>query len=382
MNYHRPRQGSPGKRLILLLPAAVLAIVAGLSTLLVFNLTARSEPPAVLADAASRAALAPGSSPFALSALHRRLPPYALEQVGRYIDYFQRTRRRGLEGAIARSTKYLQGFKRIFHEYGLPDELAYLPLIESGFMENAVSPAQAAGVWQFTRETGRRFNLQSNSWFDRRFDPMRSARAAALYLKQLYREFKDWDLALAAYNSGSGTVRWARRVNRKAKRPRHYWALEELPDETRNYVPRFIAAVLIAKNLDAFGFNKIRFMPRVVFERIKVTPGFSLAVLAKHLDINAQSLFELNPELIQQEIPPGNSLYLLRIPPGTRKLVRAKLAGRVSTPGKWLLHQVAVSDTVLTLASRFQAKPDRIMRVNGLRDGQELAGRKFVIIPL
>ncbi|MCZ6629533.1 MAG: LysM peptidoglycan-binding domain-containing protein, partial [SAR324 cluster bacterium] len=110
--------------------------------------------------------------------------------------------------------------------------------------------------------------------------------------------------------------------------------------------------------------------------------GFSLAVLAKHLDINAQSLFELNPELIQQEIPPGNSLYLLRIPPGTRKLVRAKLAGRVSTPRNWLLHQVAVSDTVLTLASRFQAKPDRIMRVNGLRDGQELAGRKFVIIPL
>ena len=380
--YAPRRAAAPRGARITLLPAAVLVVLTGLAALLAFQLTAGSKPPEVLRDAEARQALAPGPSPFSLAELHKRLPPYALEQVGQYIDYFQKTRRRGLEGAIARSTRYLDEFREVFRRAGMPLELAYLPLIESGYVENAVSPAMAAGVWQFTRETGRRFKLDSNDWFDKRMDPMRSTRAAALYLKQLHRKFNDWELALAAYNSGAGTVRWARRVNRKAGRPTHFWALDELPDETRNYVPAFLAAALIVRNLDAFGFNKIRFQPRVVFERIKVTAGFSLAVLAQHLEINEQSLFELNPELIRQEIPPGNFFYLLRIPPGTRKLVNSMLVGFASVPRDWMLHQVAAADTVQELASRFQAEAHRIMQVNQLQDNQELASRKFVIIPL
>ncbi|NIP71974.1 MAG: lytic transglycosylase domain-containing protein, partial [Gammaproteobacteria bacterium] len=128
----------------------------------------------------------------------------------------------------------------------------YLPIIESGFMERAVSPAQAVGIWQFIEETGRRYNLHRNGWSDKRLDPFHSARAAARLLKHLHQTFDNWELALAAYNAGAGTINWAMRVNRKAGLPTHFWALD-LPEETENYVPTFLATVMIAKNPEAFG---------------------------------------------------------------------------------------------------------------------------------
>lgn len=378
----RSTQQGAGVKTRLLLPLGAVICASAVMALAMSYIVARAKPPAVLQDQASVAAMTPSADPFSVTELHRRLPPYALQEVGRYLDYYRNAKRRGLEGALARSTRFIEGFRRIFRQVGVPEDLVYLPIIESGYMENAISPAQAVGVWQFTAETGRRFNLMSNDWYDRRRDPMRSARAAALYLKLLHKEFNSWDLALAAYNSGAGTVRWAIRMNKKAGLPTHYWALSELPEETRKYVPAFIGAVLIAKNLNAFGFNKIRFLPRLAFDRIKVSSGFSLSFLAAHLDIDEKSLFELNPELIRGEIPPGNTYYQLRIPPGTRRLVSTKLAPVVSAPRDWMLHQVSETDTVQELAMRFQSRSDSILQVNQLEDNQELAQRKFVIIPL
>lgn len=366
----------------LIVPVAAVVCASAVAALIMSYIVSRAKPPAVLQSRASVEAMAPSTDPFSITQLHRRLPPYALQQVGRYLDYYQKAKRRGLEGGLARSTKFVEGFRRIFRKLGVPEELVYLPLIESGYMENAISPAQAVGVWQFTAETGRRFNLKSNDWFDLRRDPMQSARAAALYLKQLHKQFKNWDLALAAYNSGAGTVRWAIRVNKRAGLPTHYWALTELPEETKRYVPAFIGAVLIAKNTNAFGFNKIRFLPRQTFERIKVSAGFSLSFLAAHLDIDERSLFELNPELIRGEIPPGSSFYQLRIPPGTRQLVSTKLVPVAAAPRDWMLHQVSETDTVQELADRFQSNSTSILQLNQLENSQELAQRNFVIIPL
>lgn len=366
----------------LIVPVAAVVCASAVAALIMSYIVSRAKPPAVLQSRASVEAMAPSSDPFSITQLHRRLPPYALQQVGRYLDYYQKAKRRGLEGGLARSTKFVEGFRRIFRKLGVPEELVYLPLIESGYMENAISPAKAVGVWQFTAETGRRFNLKSNDWFDLRRDPMQSARAAALYLKQLHKKFKSWDLALAAYNSGAGTVRWAIRVNKRAGLPTHYWALTELPEETKRYVPAFIGAVLIAKNTNAFGFNKIRFLPQLTFERIKVSAGFSLSFLAAHLNIDERSLFELNPELIRGEIPPGSSFYQLRIPPGTRRLVSTKLAPVAAAPRDWMLHQVSETDTVQELADRFQSNSTSILQLNQLEDSQELAQRNFVIIPL
>jgi membrane-bound lytic murein transglycosylase D len=248
-------------------------------------------------------------------------------------------------------------------------------------VETAVSPAKAVGVWQFIEETGRRYDLDRNHWFDRRRDPISSTRAAVRYLSALHREFQDWDLALAAYNSGAGTVRWARKVNRRAKLPSHYWALD-LPDETQSYVPAFIASVLIAKNPAAYGFNGIDFAPALRYEEVKVSPGTSLSLLEIQLDMKERTLFNLNPELTRGVAPPGNQPYAMRFPPGLRRKLPILLAGVETKLSNWMLHHVQLQDTLQSLARRFSARPSKIKKVNGLQDNGDLLQRRFVIIPL
>ena len=365
----------------IIVPVGLVLVVSTALGLGAMNL-AKAPTPGVLSEEAQAALVENADNPYTLAQLLERLPPDGVSRVAKYLDYFQEKRRLGLQSGLARSTRYISLYTEIFRSRGLPEELAYLPLIESGFVENATSPAAAVGVWQFTAETGRRFNLHANDWFDKRRDPINSAYAAATYLKTLHKEFQNWDLALAAYNSGAGTVRWARRVNRKANKPQNYWMLDELPEETRNYVPAFIAAVLIAKNPDAFGFHKIRWKPKMTYERIKVSPGITLTYLASQMEMDEDDLYSLNPELLQGETPPGESHYLLRIPPGMRQIIPSKVTGAQARLNDWVLHRVLSTDTVAALAARFAAKPDRIQQVNGLQSDGELARRQFVIIPL
>ena len=372
------REQSPWPRLAL--PAVGFLAVAGVLFLIAFQL-AQEGPLDLLPEQPTPPAETATNHPFALSRIHERLPPEALVRVEGYIEYFRTSRRRGFQDSLARSTRYLAGYRRIFRQAGVPEELAFLPLIESGFVETAVSPAKAVGVWQFIAETGRRYDLSANHWFDKRRDPIISGYAAARYLRHLYKVFGDWDLALAAYNSGAGTVRWAVKANRKAGRPTDFWALE-LPEETRNYVPAFLAAMLIAQNPPAFGFHDIRFMPKVVFEQIKVSPGFSLAFLAEKLGIEAETLFNLNPALLRGQIPPGTPQYSLRIPLGIRRQVPLRLTGIRPLTRDWVLHRVTSEDTLQELASRYRALPARIIKANGLQGLRELTKGSILIIPL
>ncbi|MBI3993066.1 MAG: transglycosylase SLT domain-containing protein [Candidatus Lambdaproteobacteria bacterium] len=323
---------------------------------------------------------AQGRDAFTLTALYKRLTPEGRDEVQRYIDYFRKSRRRGFADALARSTRYVETFQGIFREAGLPAELAYLPLIESGYVETAESPAKAVGMFQFIEETGRRYDLSRNDWFDMRRDPISSARAAARYLGNLYETFNDWDLALAAYNAGAGTIRWAVRVNQRDQRPTDFWSLE-LPDETRNYVPAFIASMLIAKNPQAFGFEQINFAPELIFDEIQVSPGISLSLLANHMRLEAETLYTLNPELIQGMAPPGDQPYSLRIPHGMRKQVPQLLAGVSAQGSQWMLHHVRSQDTLQSLAKRYRAHPSAIRTLNGLQNNGDLASRSFVLIP-
>ena len=256
-------------------------------------------------------------NPFSLVAMQKRLPPEAIRRVQRFIYYYQVEHKIGFEGSLARSNRYIELFRHIFHEQGMPEELAFLPLIESGFNEHAVSPAKAVGVWQFMEATGTRFDLLSTPWTDAKRDPIQSTKAASRYLRHLYNMFGNWELALAAYNSGEGTVMRAIRENKKAHLPTHYWALD-LPDETRGYVPAFLAAVIIAKNPAAFGFHRVPFAPKLAYDQIKVQPGTSLSSLASQLNIDMEELLELNPELLTGIVPPGKGAYLLKVPKGLR----------------------------------------------------------------
>jgi membrane-bound lytic murein transglycosylase D len=352
------------------------AVLVGLG----FLAAAGSTAPAVVKDV-SALPRASGSNAYSLTALHRRLPPQALDTVQRYVDFFSTKQRRRVEDGLARSGRYLETYRQIFRAEGVPEELVFLPMIESGFVENAVSPAKAVGVWQFISETGKLYNLQNDDWYDRRLDPIVSARAAARLLRHLYNTFDDWDLALAAYNSGAGTVKWARRVNEKAKLPTSYWALD-LPEETRNYVPAFIAMVLIAKNPSAFGFDEIQFHAKVVFDQIKVSPGVSLADLAESLGIGLDRLLDLNPELIRGEIPPGEKPYSLRIPSGARRPLLTRLLGVKDAGCDCVIHSVQAADTVDALASQFKVRPANIQKANQLKDDLDLTQRRVVVIPL
>lgn len=348
---------------------------------LAYLIARQATTPAVVKNPAALPKPSATQSAYSISALHRRLPPEALTEVQRYLDFFTTKQRRRVEDGLARSGRYMEAYKQIFRSEGIPEELVYLPMIESGFMENAVSPAKAVGVWQFIEETGALYNLHHDDWSDRRRDPLGSARAAAQLLSHLYETFGDWDLALAAYNSGAGTVKWAVKVNAKAKEPTQYWHLT-LPDETRNYVPAFIAMVLIAKNPSAFGFNDIQFHAKIVFDQIKVSPAVSLADLGENLGVDVDQLFELNPELIRGEIPPGTMPYTLRVPVGTRKRVLARLAGSGTAANDYFVYRVKDADTLEELANQFPKSLANIQRLNQIKVDGDLLTKRFLIIPL
>ena len=365
----------------ILLPIVQWMGLAGIFVAVALLIAGEVRPPTVFSNPKDRDAFSADNGAFSLSALYKRLPPDAIDRINRNIDYFLGTARRRIVDGLARSTKYLEPYQEIFREEGLPEELAYLPIIESGFMEKAVSPAKAVGIWQFIEETGKRYNLHQTDWSDRRLDPIYSARAAARLLKNLYDQFNDWELALAAYNSGAGTVRWAIHVNQKAGLPTNFWALD-LPDETKNYVPTFLATVMIAKNPVAYGITEIRYAPQVAFDHIKVSPGLSLEELAEGSGIPAKVLEDLNPALIKGTVPPGDEPYLLRVPRGARYTLSAKLANVKKWPRDWVLHRVHFDDTVEQLATRYRGKPANILQANGLGSDQDLMQRNYIIIPL
>ncbi len=277
-------------------------------------------------------------NPFSLESLHNRLPKSGLDRVSANIQYFSGRQQGRMTRGLARSNRYMTQYRSIFQQQGIPVELTYLPLIESGFMETAVSPAQAVGMWQFIASTGKIFNLHANQWSDSRRDPIKSAHAAARYLKQLHKRFDNWELALAAYNAGARTVQTSIRRNKREGKPTDFWHLD-LPQETQNYVPAFLAAVIISKNPPAYGLN-IRFEPQLQFDIIQTGPGIPLGPLAKVLDISLKTLRELNPQLLQDTVPPKslpeNESYSLRIPKGKTPYLLKKLNAEYQS--SWVLH--------------------------------------------
>jgi membrane-bound lytic murein transglycosylase D len=235
---------------------------------------------------------------------------------------FQTHLRGFFDGALSRGAKYLPSMRDILVREGLPVELAYLPLIESGYRTQAVSPAGAAGPWQFIPETGRRYGLRIDSLVDERRDPIKSTVAASQYLKDLHEMFGDWELSLAAYNSGEYRV--ARILANKDVDD--YWDMRDrgyLPSETSAYVPKFLAAVQIAKAPEDYGFERPAHHVPEHFEEVDVDRQVSLRAAADMCGMSADELAELNPALRSGVTPSG---YSLRVPAGKAEPLRIGLA--------------------------------------------------------
>ncbi len=254
------------------------------------------------------------------------------KQVRAYLVYFSTERKEVIKNYLARSTRYLPMIKEVFEEYGLPEDLAYLAMIESGFNCKAYSPAAAAGMWQFVRGTGLRYGLTVDSYVDERRDPEKSTRAAAKYLLDLYKQFGSWYLAAASYNCGEG------RVQRELDQSNHknFWELSAnmcLPNETKNYVPQMIAATIIAKNPEKFGLGKIPYQAAVKFDRVQVDEPTSLKAVAFATNRPEEDVQALNPELLRGVTPPDSPNYTLNLPANSKELFNRNLTlARIECP--------------------------------------------------
>jgi membrane-bound lytic murein transglycosylase D len=241
------------------------------------------------------------------------------KQVRAYLVYFSTERHEIISTYLARSTCYLPMIKGIFEEYGLPEDLAYLAMIESGFNNKATSPAAACGMWQFIRGTGLRYGLTIDSYVDERRNPEKATRAAAKYLLDLYKQFGSWYLAAASYNCGEA------RVQRELDQSNHknFWELSAnmcLPTETKNYVPQMIAATIIAKNPEKFGFKNVPYQPPLKVDQVQVNESTSLQAAAFAINMTPEDIQILNPELQRGITPPDSANYPLNLPPNSKDL--------------------------------------------------------------
>jgi membrane-bound lytic murein transglycosylase D len=226
---------------------------------------------------------------------------------------------------LSRSGKYLSVMKEILRKKNVPEDIVFLSLIESGFNPYAYSMARAAGPWQFIASTAKRYGLEINWWKDERRDPIKSTEAAADYLKDLYDMFGSWNLAMAAYNAGEGKIL---RALQKSKAD-NYWALldtRHIKNETKNYVPKFIAASLIASNPGDFGFEDIEYNQPMSYDEVELDSPIDLSVAAECADTDIEVIRKLNPELRRWCTPPDSPSYTLRIPDGTKETFLEKLA--------------------------------------------------------
>jgi membrane-bound lytic murein transglycosylase D len=247
------------------------------------------------------------------------VPIQTNRQVRAYLVYFSTERKEIIRRYLARSSRYLPLIKEIFQENGLPEDLAYLAMVESGFNPHAYSRAHACGMWQFIKGTGLRYGLAIDSYVDERRDPEKSTRAAAKYLLDLYKQFGSWYLAAASYNCGEG------RVQRELDQSSHknFWDLSDhqcLPNETKNYVPQMIAATIIAKNPEKFGFKNVPYLPPLKYERVKVDEPTSLKATAVAINVPLEEIQMLNPELRRGITPPDTPSYTLNLPLGSTEL--------------------------------------------------------------
>jgi membrane-bound lytic murein transglycosylase D len=301
------------------------------------------------------------------------------KQVEFYLDLFQNRQKKYFKRWLARSGKYLPAISHELRAAGLPQDLAYLAMIESGYNPSAYSHAHAAGLWQFISSTGRNYGLRIDSWGDERRDPEKATKAAAAYLKALYKRFGDWHFAVAAYNAGEGKIE--RGI--KKYQARDFWDLARhnyLRLETKRYVPKLIAAIIIARNPEKYGFTNIAYEEPADFDLIKVPGGTDLRAVAVSGSMTLKELRLLNNELRKNQTPPSGESYVLKIPAGTRKLVAANLSRLhpvVTTAYK--THKVARGDTLARISKRYQISRTTLLKANKLRSSRLKIGQHLRI---
>ncbi len=306
----------------------------------------------------------------------------ALNAIQKNINLFTDRLRERFSVWLERSAKYIDIMKDILIEKGLPEDLVFLPIIESGFNPNAYSPARAVGPWQFISSTARRYGLVIDWWRDERKDPVKATRAAADYLADLYGMFGSWKLALAAYNAGEGRI--GRAI--KSANTTDFWhlkAAQKIPKETQEYVPRYIAATLIASNPEEYGFYDLDYHSPILYEEVVIDSPVDIDILAMCAETTVSEIRELNPELRRWSTPPNVREYIVKIPFGKKdvfikNLKDIPLEKRFSVD----IYTVKKGDTIKKIAKKTGFPVNVIIAMNSLSGIERLkAGEKIKIPP-
>ncbi len=310
-------------------------------------------------------------------------------EVERFLDYYRGRDKRAFLRYWQRGERFIPLVKSILRKEGLPEDLAYLPILESGYWATALSHSRALGYWQFIRSTARLYGLRINPWVDERMDIEKSTKAAARYLKELHDRLGSWELAISAYNAGP--IRIERAIKRTGSRD--FWVLGRshyLKKETREYVPRFMAILLLVHNPKLYGLPALDPPPPLTYEVVGVKGMVNLKKLASLTGIRYSTLKKLNPALKHWVTPPGPT-YPLKVPVGAGK----EVAQIVSNPryagtlypvpdrhgNKWIKHRLSRGESLYLLARDYGVPLCTLVAVNGIRNPRLIRNGKIILIP-
>ncbi len=306
------------------------------------------------------------------------LPIKMNERVKSSIIYFQTVAKEAFTRYLSRSKRYESLFRETLTKYGLPQDLIYLSLVESGFNPKAYSWARASGLWQFISSTGRLYGLNRDWWVDERRDPVKSTDAAARFLKDLYTQFGDWELAMAAYNGGPG------RIDRtiKSQGTADFWKMR-LKRQTMDYVPLIYAAAIIAKDPERYGFTDVSYESGLLWDEVVIDRCLELNVIANTVGCTVADLETLNPELLRSHTPPNYKQYRLKIPAGTKPAFLAAYENMPSPrESSWVRHEIRRGESIGTISAKYGVSQYAILEANNMSPKSRIYAGKTLIVPV
>ncbi len=314
------------------------------------------------------------------------IPVVMNETVQYFIEYFTTKIKKKFSIWLSRSSRYVPMMKRIFSAFELPEDLVYLALIESGFHPHAKSWARAVGPWQFIYGTAKRYGLKIDRWVDERRDPEKSTYAAALYLKDLFNMFNSWYLAMAGYNAGEYTI--MRSINKFGTSD--FWELakyKSMRRETKEYIPKLIAALIIAKNPEKYGFIDINYEEPWRFDSVYVPGGVNLRAVALACNVSYEEIKHLNPALIRGYTPPYAENYEIRIPYGKLDefeknfpIILSKNGYLIKNHNESVIHIVKKGETLSSIGKRYRVSVRKIKSLNHIKNPSRIRpGQRLII---